>query len=131
MNNYFKSTIDFLAYFTVYVVVPTSEVFHYLKSTNTLVLAFFLILFANMLYECYTRHSADLDQVVKKCIFVIGVVSTLLFFYSLFLVIYSNEGYEVLSLMRWPFALVLIPLAIIIWHGVNRAIYDIVIKKKV
>ena len=118
-RNIYKSVLDAIIYFVLYLCIPLAQCIAYLLVDPSLFWFSAFLAVSSLLYDCYTRYNGNCSRGMRNKILWIGFVSFFLFVYTIIILIMRSNQVNIAESMRLPYLLLVVPFVISLRDGLD------------
>lgn len=109
-----------MAYIVLYVVVPLAQTLAYIANHHRAILLYLSLFLSSIFYDAYTRDNQDLSLLGRDKTIIIRVICGILIVINVFVGILNVEDVPVSDNVFYTYFLLVIPLIIAIWDGIDH-----------
>lgn len=118
-RNIYKSVLDAIIYFALYLCVPLTQCIAYLIVGPSLFWFSAFLAVSSLLYDCYTRYNKNCSRGMRDKILCIGFVSFFLLLYTISVFILRASEVPIDDRIRLPYLLLVVPFFISLRDGLD------------
>lgn len=127
-NNIFKSTLDSVFYFILYLFLPIIQVIVLLLNNDKTVLLLLLLTIFGILYDSYTRYNHEKGKCAKLSIYTIGITAFVMLLVTITFIIFELYNFNVSSALYLLYLPIVAIFCIVLWYAIGIIKYEYKVK---